>query len=134
MSRTISNSDDVIDSRDVIARIEELVSERDAFEDDPTDGSSRHTWAGDNPDDAAELAVLQALAAEAEDYAPDWHHGETLIRDTYFTDYAMELLEDIGDLPKNLPSYVVLDEEATARNIRLDYTSVDFDGVKYWIR
>jgi hypothetical protein len=29
---------------------------------------------------------------------------------------------------------VEIDWEATARNVRTDYTAVDFDGVTYWIR
>jgi hypothetical protein len=40
----------------------------------------------------------------------------------------------IGDMPKEIPSYIVIDWDATAENIQADYTSVDFDGVTYWIR
>ena len=146
MPNTISNSDDVIDSRDIIARIEELEGERDdtpctceagALDEDDctcTDEDRETQWAILNPDEAAELATLTALAEEAEGYAPDWKHGETLIRDSYFTEYAMELLQDIGDLPKGIPHYIVIDEEATARNIRMDYTAVEFGDVTYWVR
>ena len=112
---TISNSDDVIDSRDVIARIEELED-------------------SDDDDDKEELDALKALAEEAKGYAPDWHYGATLVRDSYFTEYAEELCKDIGDLPKVIPHYIEIDWEATARNIQQDYTEVDFDGVAYWIR
>lgn len=45
-----------------------------------------------------------------------------------------ELLEDIGDIPRDMPHYLVIDWEATARNIAVDYTQVDFDGVTYYIR
>lgn len=146
MTRDISNTDDVIDSRDVIARIEELEAERDetpcdcepgALDEDHcicTDEGKAARWANDNPEDAAELEALSSLAEEAEGYAADWQHGEVLIRDSYFTAYAMELLQDIGDLPKDIPHYIVIDEEATARNIQIDYTSVEFGGVTYWIR
>lgn len=122
--RTISNADDVIDSRDVIERIEEL---HDIATDESEDRDER-THA-DN-----ELAVLQALQEEAEGYAEDWHHGVTLVRDSYWVKYVQELLADIGDIPKGIPHYVVIDWEATAHNIQQDYTSVDYDGVTYWVR
>ena len=78
--REISNFDDVIDSRDVIARIEELEAKRDDFEPeelsvadlaDPAfaiaDRPDR-TWAEAYPEDAAELAALLALQEDAEGY------------------------------------------------------------------
>ena len=113
----ISNFDNVIDGRDVIARIEEI-EEMETRDDD----------------ESAELASLKKLAEECENYAADWKYGETLIRGSYFSDYARELLEDCGDIPRNLPHYIEIDWEATARNIRVDYTEIDFGGVSYWIR
>lgn len=159
-NREISNSDDVIDSRDVIARIEELQEEREALVDaieaaetaladfNPDNGGGDEAelnqavldarrdlegWDADSSQ-SAELKTLLALQAEAEGYAPDWTYGATLVRDSYFTDYAREMLEDCGDLPKDLPSYIEIDWETTARNIQADYTSVEFDGVTYWVR
>lgn len=151
----ISNSDDTIDSRDVIARIEELESEREALADEFEEAVDAHLantdpdlrdglndarnnaykavyeWDNDNK---AELDALKALADEAEGYASDWNHGEQLIRESYFTEYAQELCEEIGDVPRDLPHYIEIDWEATARNIKQDYTEVDFDGVTYLIR
>lgn len=124
MTCDVSNSDDVIDSRDVIARIEEL----HAIATDESVDQDERTHANN------ELGVLQALQDEAEGYCPDWKYGATLIRSTYWIDYVQELLEDIGALPKDLPGFVVVDWEATARNIQVDYTSVDFDGVEYFVR
>ena len=118
MTRTISNNDNMIDSRDVIARIEELSADRAELDED----------------DAAELQSLLDLASEAEGYAPDWQHGATLIRDSYFVDYCQELCADIGDLPRDLPGYLVIDWEATARNLEMDYTTVSYGGVAYLIR
>lgn len=86
-------------------------------------------------EEIAELKNLQSLADEAEGYAPDWKHGEALIRDSYFETYAQELADDIGAIkadagwPNNF-----IDWEAAADALKQDYTSVDFDGVEYWIR
>lgn len=125
---SVSNCDDVIDSRDVIERIEELQEERDAYEED---GSG--TW---GEDDAAELASLEALQDEAEGYSEDWRYGATLIRDSYFVQYCRELVKDIGDIPSDLPSYLAnnIDWQGVADDLRVDYTEVDFDGVTYLIR
>ena len=138
----ICNTDDVIDSRDVIARIEELEGERDSFEidaeilDEPgTIGDVEVEWAIQNEDDAKELKALTELAEEAEDYASDWRYGETLIRDGYFEDYARQLAEDIGAIKENAswPNNYI-DWEAASEALKLDYTSVEFDGVTYWVR
>ena len=139
----LTNQDDVIDSRDVIARIEDLEDELRDLEDaadDAADDSARaaeitaeiHAWR--TGEDGQELAALQALAAEAADYADDWRHGATLISLEYWPTYAQELVEDVGDLPRNIPSYIVIDWEATAGNLKVDYTEVDFDGVTYLVR
>lgn len=137
MADSISNSEDLIDSRDVIARIEELTSDRDGYVLGAPDGSETEApelWAENEADDAEELAALEALAAEAEGYAPDWEHGATLIRESYFVAYCEEMLKDCGDIPKDVPWYIAIDWETTAENIKVDYTEVDFDGVAYFIR
>ena len=58
-----------------------------------------------------------------EQWEGDWY-PITLIRDTHFADAMQELCEDIGDLPKGFPAYMVIDWEATAENLRGDYSSV----------
>jgi hypothetical protein len=127
MTTDITNSDDVIDSRDVIARIEELEAERDSFEDGD--------WAEASPDEAAELASLQALAKDGENYADDWQYGATLVRDSYFEQYAEELAADIGAIdPKASWPLNCIDWEAAADQLKIDYTAIDFDGVTYWVR
>jgi hypothetical protein len=62
-------------------------------------------------------------------------HGETLIRDSYFEEYAQELAEDLGYLQKNVSwPYDCINWEQAARELQQDYTSADFDGVTYWLR
>lgn len=131
MTNEISNSDDIIDSRDVIARIEELETLKLDWE----AAKEQKTFDVEfSEEDADELKVLLALQEEAKGYAPDWRHGATLIRDSYFVDYCEELLKDIGDLPKDIPGYIEIDWKKTADNIKVDYTSVEFGDVTYWVR
>lgn len=141
----MNNSQDMIDSRDVIARIEELEGEREALADTITDDAedltaeeladARRELAEWDEENTAELGALLALASEGEDYAADWNHGETLIRDSYFETYAQELAEDIGATDRDAKwPQTCIDWEQAARELQMDYSSVDFDGVTYWIR
>jgi len=153
MSRDISNNDNVVDSRDIIERIEEL-SDEISGEAETNDKESEILieWL-DNPEteypefeegsptltDAIrelcdEYRILKELESEAEGYASDWQYGEALIRESYWIEYCEELCIDIGDLPKNIPSYIEIDWDATAENIKADYTELDWDGVGYYIR
>jgi len=88
-------------------------------------------WDSENGE---ELAALQAFATEGESIS-DWEHGETLIRDSHFEDYAQELADDIGAINSDAvwPNNCI-DWERAARELQQDYTSIDFDGVTYWAR
>lgn len=157
MAREISNSDDYIDSRDVIARLEELESEHQALvgavesatecleTGDYLEGEKeeRETELADakaaldewlESADGDELTALRSFAEDGSNSADDWDHGATLIRDSYFVEAMQELVQDIGDLPRDIPSYLEIDWDATARNLQADYSSVEFDGVTYWVR
>jgi hypothetical protein len=133
---------DVIDIRDIIARVEELEHERDDYMAPNRDGHMTMIgadWAADNFDDAAELAALQTILNELKGYGGDeqWRgdwYPITLIGEHYFTEYVQDLLADCGELPCDLPHYIEIDWQATARNIRIDYSPVDIDGVTYWYR
>lgn len=142
MADSISNNEDVIDSRDVIKRLNELESEKAALEEARDEAESDEEraatatdladWIDDNGE---ELKALQGLQSEAEGYAPDWHHGATLIRDSYFTEYAEELAKDIGAIKDTSEwPHTHIDWDAAAEALKIDYTEVDFDGVSYWVR
>lgn len=123
-----------IDVRDIIARVEELREEREQS-DIPT-----NEYGGPNDtcsEEREELAKLEGILGElkgcggGEQWEGDWY-PVTLICESSFSDAMMELVQDIGDLPKNLPSYLVIDWEATVENMRVDYSSVEIDGTEYW--
>lgn len=146
---SITNTEDVIDSRDVIARIEHLQGEFDAWADLAVENAvveergeiprpTVEDWA-DVDEDGGELRALLALAEEAS-CSPDWIHGETLIRDSYFTEYIEQLIDDCYELPKEFKSgewpwrHMSIDFEAAADEAKADYSDCDFDGETYWIR
>lgn len=154
--------DQILDSRDIIARIEYLEERRDEecnwFENNGTepawccnthmyDGTGDYPATGEHPEDCPskdealdedereELEELTALAKEGENYAPDWQYGETMIRDDYFTEYAEELAEDLGYLNREArwPSNHI-DWEAAAEELKEDCTEVQFGSETYWLR
>jgi hypothetical protein len=142
MANEISKVDDIIDVRDVIARVEELeelLADENAFPDIEEETTFSSDGETDLTEESEELNTLKELLSDlagnggGEKWKGDWY-PVTLIRDSYFEDYAQELVQDIGDLPDNIPGYLVIDWVATANNIQKDYSSVEFAGVTYWYR
>jgi hypothetical protein len=146
--KSIDNSQDSIDSRDVILRIAYLENDREILSEAleeasvPAHKQSRleayrdakkelEDWDEENSE---ELKNLNALAKEAEGYR-DWEHGATLICESYFEDYARELAKDIGAITgdESWPA-TCIDWEQAAKELQMDYTSVEFDDVTYYMR
>lgn len=131
MANTISNTDNIIDLRDVIARVEELREELQGAEEDTGMNDA------DKAEQRDELALLESFLDECkgnggdEQWNGDWY-PVTAIHDDYFESAMDELLEDIGDLPKNLPCYINITVDYDA--LKMDYTSVEFGGETYWVR
>lgn len=119
---------DVIDVRDIIARFEELERELDLTPPDELQNEliiERCTL----------REILEELAGYGgdEQWRGDWYPIE-LIDDEFFVEYATNLVVDCGGVPRDMPHYIVVDWERTARNIREDYSQIDVDGRVYWYR
>lgn len=116
---TITNTCSTIDSRDIIARIEELeiLLELEYSSFLPC---------------VEELGTLRRLIRECEYYAEDSAGGITLIHRNYFEEYMNAMAEEYYDLPKDLPFWMSIQLDYDA--LKQDYTSVDFDGEEYLIR
>lgn len=110
-----SRGESHLDSRDLIARAEYLREQ-----DDPDD------------DEREELAAIEELSEAG---VEDWEHGAHFIADHAFKDYAEELAEDIGAIPKDAgwPARCI-DWDQAADELKQDYTSVSFLGTDYWVR
>ena len=125
----ITSSEDVIDSRDVIARIGFLERWDCGEVNKPCDDTDCPTH---DEDRAAELAALRDLAGQD---ISEWEDGATLIRDSYFTEYAEQLAEDMGAIDRECSWPVShIDWEAAAGELLQDYTYVQFNGVTYQVR
>lgn len=143
---------DIIDVRDIIARVEELREELQAAMAENEEGhnfdelseyveavrkdqSAAH--AHKLFDEAVELQTLESLLSDLcgnggdEQWGGDWY-PVTLIRESYFEESMDEMVADCYDMPKNLPSFmtVTLDYDA----LKQDYTECEFEGDTYYYR
>lgn len=158
---TITIYDDAIDSRDVISAIADLEPWK-VFRIGTYDGSGDYTGSAGiasfkteaeawqfmadedydpvrvavelNEDEGDELDALVALQDEAEPLAPDWENGQSLIRDSYFAQYAEEYANDLGLTPDGDSwPLMFIDWEAAAGALKQDFSLVSFGGASYWI-
>lgn len=159
----ITNSDNIISLSDVTDRVEELRSEREDHDMERAEGEPAYvterdatgkltgisinedgepqpgTWEAENPEEAEELAKLEKLLSECVGYGGNhkWEgnwYPNSLIADDHFPKYAEEYANDIGAVSSENASWIVIDWDATAEGMKQDFSSVDFDGVKYWYR
>jgi len=122
-TEAIENTEDALDVRDIIARFEFLENDDDL-----------------DDEDKQEFALLESLLKDLqgnggdEQWKGDWY-PLTLIRDSYFEEYAQELAEDIGAINRNMQWPLnCIDWEQAAGELRMNYSDVEFDGVTYWYR
>ena len=114
------NMADILDSRYLITRLNELVDMDDRSESEQ-----------DEYDDLADfLAELRDLGTG--DSPED---GMILVRDSYFPDYAQELAEDTGAISSNMGwPLSCIDWEQAAAELQMDYISVEYNDTTYWTR
>ena len=116
----------IIDLRDLTDRADELRTMRD-------DGEIRH-------EEITELEQIEKVLAELEgeggdhDWEGAWYPG-SLIRDSHFRDYAREMAEDVGAVdPQAKWPMNCIDWHQAARELQMDYSSIEIEGVTYWYR
>lgn len=121
----------ILDSRDLIERLEELQGMRDAFLD--TDGlDTKYAEADLNEEEWTEYNALVSLADSGIDH---WDHGAQFVPESDFEDYAREMADD-GLYPNVTVSwpYTCIDWSQAADELSQDYTLVTFLGTDYYVR
>lgn len=122
----ITNSEDYIDTRDVIERIEFLREQVVELKNEGVDVTSEEQ----------ELESLEKLKEQLEDDS-EFEYGLTLIRESYWQEYAEECAQDFGYIDRDKQyqwPFNHIDWEAAADELQMDYSEVDFDGVTYYYR
>jgi hypothetical protein len=148
----IDKHQDVMDCRDVIARFEELETElTDACAGESEDASvlPLADWiknAAKEQDHTLNDAAIEYLALQSflddlqgsgggdEEWRGHWY-PVTLVRETYFEDYAQELAEELDLIKSDAPwPNSCIDWEQAAKELRMNYAGSDFDGITYYSR
>ena len=110
------NDTRILDSRDLIAEMSDLLALQEAGE----------------YFDTGRLAAIEGLATAG---ISDWEHGAILIRDDHFQEYAQQLAEDCGCIPDGLTwPLTCIDWERAARELQYDYMPYRLSGETYWVR
>ena len=127
--------DNVIDSRDLIARRDYLAEElADCLSVEETpEGVKAAQAEWDSGDEAEELRDIEVFLEEG---TREFQHGETLIRDSYFEEYARELAEGVSDYNARSESwpFTCIDWEKAAEELKQDYTYEELGSYTYWFR
>lgn len=126
------------DSRELLERVEAFESEHEealaAIALHPEDSALKDAVLALTEIDHEEYDMYVELKHLCDSESSEFNSGTTCILDEYFEEYAEELVIEIGDLPKTIPSYIVIDWTATASNIQQDYTSFVINNDTYWYR
>ena len=121
----------LVELEDMITQMRDLHDEILGSSDDEDIESIQYDIDSINDDfDEDEYDILYAMR----EMIPEWEHGNVLVHDTEWEEYVKELLEDTGEMPRDIPWYIVIDWESTADNIQQDYSCVEYDGTDYWFR
>lgn len=134
---TVDLSADYIDVRDIIARVLELRAERGEYNEKM---GSPDAWDSVPDGEPEELGMLEGILSELAGYGGDEEfegdrYPVQLIAESYFQEYAQDLAEDCGmvDTSARWPMNCI-DWEQAARELQMDYSSIEIRGFTYWYR
>lgn len=143
-----------LDTRDLYERQCELQEELKALEEAVSASNEELNECQDEEDQEALAGALNEATAALEDWKEEyqeelnelndleneiggeWMHGETLIPEDEFKDYAMDLADDLhGRAVRDAYwPFSCIDWDQAADNLRSDYSSCEYQGVTYFYR
>lgn len=142
INNTTFDSRDLVEYRDeleqeIIDAYNERMQENDEeWEDiDSVDDITDDDFASEWEEQIQELEEINSFISQLEDYG-DFEHGEQIIHEDYFTEYAEEFVKELGYLPDNFPYWIEnhIDWEGVADDLKADYTEAEYQGDTYYMR
>lgn len=103
----------------------------ESFEDIRFEEEEIESWKQDWQDELNQITCIDDLEYEI---GSEFNYGVTLIPEDDFTDYVIDLLEDCGYISKDFPSWIEIDWQKTADNVRQDYSEIEYEGKIYLYR
>jgi len=131
---TVDLNADIIDVRDIIARVLELRDERDEYNEEM---GSPDAWDGVPDGEPEELAMLEGILSELAGYGGYGEDGYPveLVADSYFQEYAQNLAEECGMVDTNARwPMTCIDWEQAAEELQMDYSNILICDYTYWYR
>jgi len=122
---------------EIIERFEELQEEEKALTEQ---GECDHVDYVRDWSDLDEYMTLKSLLSDLEGMGGDikWDgkwYPHTLIKDSFFKEYAIDLAHDIGSVKDDAEwPHTCIDWERAAEELKYDYSAVDVCGATYWTR
>ena len=147
---------DVLDSRDLQKRLDELENELEELIEELEDAEEElDTYEGEDEEDLGDLQEEVSLAKDAlkewkdenqeeldeilamkDECAPKWKYSVSFIAEEDFEEYAQDLASDLyGEEIRNASwPFDCIDWEKAAASLRMDYSSIDYQGTTYLFR
>lgn len=131
---------DLIDSRNELKNqilesfkdtFELYADETDVFEEILFEEEELENWAEDWTEELMQIKAIDALENEI---GNEFEYGVILIPEDDFTEFIEQDLKDCGYIPKDIPSWIEIDWEQTAENVKSDYVEVKYQGRTYLAR
>lgn len=136
----------ILDTRDLIEERENhkqiiLENWNEKFEDNPLDSYEDILQETEDSNVAMfleywddEISEINQVNTLEDEVGSEFEYGVTLIEEDDFEEYCEELLIDCGYISKDFPTWIEIDWEATANNVRQDYSETEFRGTTYLYR
>ena len=100
----------------------------ESFEDIRFEEEEIESWKEDFEDELKEIEEIDNVENEL---GSEFEYGVTLVDVDDLEDFVEQDLEDCGYIPKDFPTWIEIDWEATANNVKVDYTEVTYQGSSY---
>ena len=81
-----------------------------------------------------EIREVREINEVEDEVGSEFDYGAILIDEDDFEEYIEELLKDCGYISDDFPSWIEIDWEATAKNVKQDYSELTFRGTNYLFR
>ena len=136
----------MIDTRNLIETRDELKQEildsflenfphyeemTESFEDILFEEEEIESWKQDWQEEINQITCIDEVEDEI---GSEFDFGVTLIPEDDFTDYVEDLLKGCGYISDDFPSWIEIDWEATAENVKQDYSELEYEGETYFYR
>ena len=138
--KTVLDTRDLIEKRDELKQqildafledFEHYVDRTDSFEDILFEEEELENFKDYWKDELEEIENINEIEDEI---GSEFDYGCTLIHEDSFQEYCEELLEELGYVPKDFPTWIEIDYEATSENMKQDYSELVYDGENYFYR